>query len=161
MDSQLRKSLTSTGKARILVAEDNREMLHLLSIALLTVGYDVIQCENGMQVLERLGPGNCLLRDIDLIITDIRMPGVTGLEVLEGLQDVGDRPPMIMLTAFGDEDTHNKAKALGAAEVIDKPFEIDHLLARVREVLAASGWDASRAGSGSIAGVRESPGLLE
>jgi DNA-binding response OmpR family regulator len=63
------------------------------------------------------------------------MPGVTGLEVLEGTREYKEFPPMILITAFGDEETHDQARRLGAAAIFDKPFDIDELLAKVREIL--------------------------
>ena len=69
---------------------------------------------------------------IDLVVTDIRMPGLTGLEVLESLFDRHGHPPVICMTAFGDPETHALAGRLGAAAVFDKPFDIDILVDRVR-----------------------------
>jgi DNA-binding response OmpR family regulator len=73
--------------------------------------------------------------DFDLIISDIRMPGVNGLSVLEGLREFKGVPPIILITAFGDEQTHADAERLGAAAVINKPFEITELLSTAREIL--------------------------
>ena len=74
----------------------------------------------------------------DLIISDIRMPGITGIEVLEGLHAHENCPPMILITAFGDKETHAQAHRLGAAAIFDKPFDIEDLLANVRETLYPS-----------------------
>jgi len=65
------------------------------------------------------------------------MPGLTGLEVLDGLHQCKDLPPIILVTAFGDEQTHRLAESFGAVAVFDKPFDIDDLLTKVREVLSA------------------------
>jgi CheY-like chemotaxis protein len=73
--------------------------------------------------------------DFDLIVSDIRMPGVTALEVVEGVQQYGGLPPIILITAFGDKDTHMRAYELGVAAVFDKPFEFDGLLAKARELV--------------------------
>jgi len=63
------------------------------------------------------------------------MPGLTGLEILEDLHECNGFPPMISITAFGDKETHEKAEKFGAAAIFDKPFEIDDLLAKVREIV--------------------------
>ena len=126
----------------ILLAEDDTEMRRLLAEAFREEGYGVRECTNGFKLLERLG-NKLVAREVlhydaeefDLIISDIRMPGVTGLSVLEGIHMFEGFPPMILITAFGDEETHARAAELGATAVFDKPFEIEDLLAKVREVL--------------------------
>jgi len=130
--------------ARVLLAEDDEEMRALLARALRGDGYQVVECPDGFRLLEQL---NALLLSpevlcmepapFDLIVSDIRMPGVTGLSVLEGLQLFEDLPPMILITALGDEATHAAARRWGAVAVFDKPFDLDDLLAKVREIAPA------------------------
>ena len=62
------------------------------------------------------------------------MPGLTGLEILEDLHDDKGFPPMILITAFGNKEIHDRAKAAGAAAVLDKPFGIEALLAKLHEI---------------------------
>ncbi len=122
---------------RILLAEDDNEMRTLLAELLRGAGYEVVECPNGWGLLESLGdyvlPGS-EHREVGLVISDIRMPGVSGLDILTGLQHLEDCPPIILITAFGDESTHAKAKKLGAAAMLDKPFDIDDLLAKVAQI---------------------------
>jgi DNA-binding response OmpR family regulator len=120
--------------ASVLVAEDDHEMRTLLVDVLRAEGYEVAEAQHGVDVLLRF------VRDdpeqFDLIISDIRMPGVTGLEFLEGLREQEGFPPTVLITAFGDAATHAEAIRLGAVAVVDKPFEISELLALVRRTLA-------------------------
>jgi CheY-like chemotaxis protein len=67
------------------------------------------------------------------------MPGVFGLTILEGTRQRDGFPPIILITAFGDEETHAHAARLGAAAMFDKPFEIDDLLTKMRAVLSRLG----------------------
>ena len=124
---------------RVLLAEDDKEMRRFLAQALRQSGYDVVECPDGMAMLthladfllpEELGP-----EAFDLIISDIRMPGISGLEVLEGKPKRRDFPPMILITAFGDDETHTLAGQFGAAAMFDKPFDIDDLLGTVKSIL--------------------------
>ena len=124
---------------RILLAEDDKEMRRLLTQALCNCGYDVVACPDGMAMLthladfllpEELGP-----EQFDLIISDVRMPGISGLEVLEGRPRQRDFPPMILITAFGDDETHALAAEFGAAAMFDKPFDIDDLMGTVKSIL--------------------------
>jgi CheY-like chemotaxis protein len=122
---------------RILLAEDDNDMRKLLSWSLSKYGYEVVECTNGVQMLDHLGSFFLPEEDpeiYDLIISDIRMPGVTGLEVLEGMHKYEKFPPMILITAFGDEETHAQARRLGAVAVFDKPFDIDKLIKIVLEI---------------------------
>lgn len=125
----------------VLLAEDDHEMRALLVRALHRAGYEVIACSNGVELLEHLG--SYFLSDeeheeIDLIISDIRMPGLTGLEILEGLSKHDDFPPFILITAFGDAETHAEAERYGALAMFDKPFDIDDLLTKVRKLVPPS-----------------------
>ncbi|MCA8974087.1 MAG: response regulator [Planctomycetes bacterium] len=120
---------------RILLAEDNGEMRQLLAGQLRLAGYEVVECRDGEQLVERLASTFLPTRNrhgFDLVVSDIRMPGFSGLEVLDGLHDCEDFPPMILITAFGDQATHARARLLGAAATLDKPFRIPELLAIVQ-----------------------------
>ena len=123
---------------RILLAEDDDEMRRLLAHSLSEEGYEVTQCHDGGEFLVRLQSFIVDKHsvDFDVIVSDIRMPGLTGLEILEELHECKEFPPMILITAFGDEDTHARAKKFGVAAIFDKPFEIDVLLSKVREILS-------------------------
>lgn len=124
----------------VLLAEDDDEMRALLAQALRKCGYDVTECEDGMELLLRLNP---LLEsngevEYDVIISDIYMPGLSGMEVMESLARKLRCPPIILITAFGDHEIHEKAKRLGVAAILDKPFEIEDLLTAVRAALGES-----------------------
>ncbi len=122
---------------RILVAEDDVEMRRLLVTSLRTAGFETIECSDGYQLLDHLG--NPVLSgepdDFDLIVSDIRMPGITGIEVLEGIHETEWFVPMILITAFGNEEVHRQAQELGAAAIFDKPFDLDELIARINHIL--------------------------
>lgn len=128
---------------RILVAEDDKEMRSLLALKLRSSGYEVLEAYSGWNLLELLSshllPDGDKFEDVDLIISDIRMPGVSGLEVLEGMQKARGFPPMILITAFGDDRTHEDAARFGAAAMFDKPFPMDDLLAKVKDLLQLDG----------------------
>lgn len=122
---------------RILLAEDDEQMLTFLAHELRMARYEVVECRNGNELLERLSglflPGQ-QREHYDLVVSDIRMPGFTGLQVLCGLQGF-DVPPMILISAFGDCETHVLAERFGAAAMLDKPFYMSELLDRVQQVM--------------------------
>ena len=132
--------LVRRGAPRVLLAEDDLEMRRFLASALRLYGYDVTEAASGVEVLERIGP---YLYDgmefaFDLIVSDIRMPGADGLEILSGLRMCSGAPPVILITAFGDRRTHTDAERLGAIDILDKPFDIADLRAVLQRVLPPS-----------------------
>jgi len=118
---------------RILLAEDDPELRSLLAEALRRDGHQVMEVANGVALddvireLAAQSPGH----PHEIVISDVRMPGRTGLSVLESHRGCPWCPRFIFMTGFGDEELRDEARGLGAAAVIEKPFEMDEL----REVL--------------------------
>lgn len=130
---------STTNTHRILLAEDNDEMRSQLAEVLKGQGYEVIECRNGGELLKHLSP---IILDptaatINLIISDIRTPSATGLQVLEYIDKREGIPPIILITGFGDDHTHAQARQFRASAIFDKPFEIEDLPVKVREVLSS------------------------
>jgi DNA-binding response OmpR family regulator len=120
-----------------LLAEDDDEMRILLTWSLRWEGYEVVECRNGTELQDALSgatDGEEAL-GVALVVSDIRMPGISGLDVLRGLRLSEKFPPVVLITAFGDEETHAEADRLGAVALFDKPFEIEDLVAKVHEIL--------------------------
>jgi len=118
----------------VVLAEDDPELRSLLSFCLYQAGYAVTSCPDGLSLLERIQQGLDGDDPVDLVVTDIRMPGLTGLEVLEAYHDQPQLPPLICMTAFGDEQTHAEAMRLRARAIVDKPFDIDRLVELARQL---------------------------
>jgi CheY-like chemotaxis protein len=115
---------------RVLLAEDDGEMRRLLVAILRRSNCDVIEAKSGSQLWELIVHGALGTRSepqVDLIISDVRMPGKSGLEVLSRLRNSHGWTPVILITAFGDTDTHAEAHRLGALAVFNKPFDLDDL----------------------------------
>jgi CheY-like chemotaxis protein len=127
--------LTSAG-FHILLAEDDAAMRQLLEQTLRKNGFFVTECKHGIELLAQLQAhlSYSLPVRYDLAISDIWLPGVSGMSVFEGLHDLEGFPPMIIITAFGDEETHERARRLGVVAVLDKPFELDLLMEQVHRV---------------------------
>lgn len=125
---------------RILLAEDDDAMRALMQRALRAARYRVVPCPDGWRLLQYVTP-YLLAADVapaerfDLVITDIRMPVLTGLEVLDGGREVEGFPPFILITAFGDEELRRHAERSGAVAWFEKPFDIDSLLTDVRRIV--------------------------
>jgi CheY-like chemotaxis protein len=121
---------TTRDRPRILIAEDDEKMRQLLAKVVHADGYDVVECRDGIDLFRHLEAfvGRQAALDFEAIISDILMPGPTGLEILEALHDRTGFPPVILITAFGDKGTHARAQKAKAVAVLDKPFEIAELL---------------------------------
>ena len=124
---------------RVLVADDTVEMRRLIAAVLRKDGYEVDELSDGLELLAAIeAVGKQPEQSIAMIISDIRMPGLTGLDLLAILRCASWSTPVILITAFGDDLTHDQAYELGATAVFDKPFEMDELRAAVHEVVPPS-----------------------
>ena len=121
---------------RVLVAEDDTEMRQLVAEALREDGYDVYEAADGGRLLFEVTSRDAPSRgDLDLVVTDIRMPIGSGLRVIEALRKARWKVPVIIMTAFSDEVTRADAAAVGAI-LFDKPFAIDDLRAVAKQLLS-------------------------
>lgn len=127
------------GKERVLLIEDDAEMRAMLTEALADEGYRVTECADAYEWIEACSPSESpdAAPNYDIVVSDIKMPGVSGLALLEGLRGSRRNPPTILVTAFGDAGIHERAMKLGAVAVLDKPFAIDDLLCEIRKVFGA------------------------
>jgi two-component system NtrC family sensor kinase len=116
---------------RILIADDRREnLLFLADSVLRPEGYEVITAMDGKQALDK-----ALAEKPDLIITDLKMPRMSGLELLDGLRKASADIPVILTTFFGSEQTAIQAFRLGARDYIVKPYEVKDMLESVERAL--------------------------
>jgi two-component system response regulator PilR (NtrC family) len=113
---------------RILVVDDERSMRELLAIVLRREGYEVLLAENGRAAIELLER-----EPVDLLISDIKMPDLSGVEVLRAAKKIDQDILGIMITAFASTETAVEAMRLGACDYLSKPFDIDLLKMKVRE----------------------------
>jgi two-component system response regulator PilR (NtrC family) len=108
--------------SRILVVDDEQSMRDFLSIMLKKEGYDVVAAENGSGALKAIQA-----EIFDLVITDVKMSGVDGIEVLRTIKEVSPETVVIMITAFATAETAVEAMKLGAYDYITKPFKVDEI----------------------------------
>src|SRR5690349_2448177 len=115
-------------RPRILVVDDERSMRELLAIVLRREGYEVLLAENGRAAVETLER-----EPVDLLISDIKMPDLSGVDVLRAAKRIDQDILGIMITAFASTDTAVEAMRLGACDYLSKPFDVDLLKMKVRE----------------------------
>ncbi len=109
-------------KGRILIVEDEKSMREVLKILLEEEGYETVSASDGLDGIRRIQ------EDIfDIVITDIRMPGADGFEVLRKAKEISPSSIVIMITAFGTTESTLDAMKMGAYDYIHKPFKIDEI----------------------------------
>ena len=113
---------------RILVVDDERSMRELLAIVLRREGYEVLLAENGRSAIATLER-----EPIDILISDIKMPDLSGVDVLRAAKRIDQDILGIMITAFASTETAVEAMRLGACDYLSKPFDVDLLRMKVRE----------------------------
>jgi len=117
--------------ARVLVVDDEPSMRQMLSFALRREGYDVSTADDGRTALEALRDGR-----FDLVVTDVRMPEVSGVDLLREAKQIDPTVIIIMMTAYGSKETVLEALRLGATDYVEKtPNLRDELTLRVRKEL--------------------------
>jgi CheY-like chemotaxis protein len=123
---------------RVLVAEDDGELRELIATLLARSGCHVSTAEDGVQLIELAEAYERSGRRLDVIVSDIQMPGCSGFGVVSKLSRKFPDVPVILITAFGDPSTHRQARALGARAVLDKPFPVSRLRRLIEDHLAPS-----------------------
>ncbi len=118
----------------ILVVDDESHLLDTIQFILQSNGYAALSARSGEEALERLAAWKAAGRRVDLILTDLQMPGPSGLELVQRLRDAGERAPVLVMTGYNDQETTRRLRERGIEHFLDKPFEEEQLLRRVREL---------------------------
>ncbi len=122
--------MKSNQKKTILLADDDDNLRRVLEYQLTEAGFDVQTAKDGAEALEIFG-GN----DFDCVITDLRMPKLSGLEFLEKIKSADAEIPVIVITAFGEVETAVIAMKAGAFDYINKPFNRDEILLTIERAV--------------------------
>src|ERR1700675_5184067 len=115
-------------KPRILVVDDEEKLRRVIELQLTAAGFDVdkaASAEEGLRLAERA----------DLILTDLKLPGMDGLELLAAIRRQNMQSPVIVMTAFGTIEVAVEAMKAGAVDFLLKPFSLDHLMAVIHKAL--------------------------
>lgn len=117
---------------RVLVVDDEAKMQRVLEIMLKRMGHEVVCAGNGTEALQVLKSSPA-----DLVISDLRMPGMSGTELLKTLREQGNEVPVIIMTAYGTIESAVEAMKLGACDYIVRPFDVEALELTINRILAA------------------------
>ena len=129
-------------KTRILTADDDPQLLRLVTRNLQLEGYEVISASDGQQALELIEANSP-----DLVLLDVMMPRMDGFTVCQRVREFTG-VPIIIVTARGQDQDKIRGLDLGADDYLTKPFSVEELLARVRAVLRRAQYTAAESGQG-------------
>jgi DNA-binding NtrC family response regulator len=119
---------------RILIIEDDEEMRSLLKDSLEEEGFETDSVSNGSDAFRKL-----VKEPFNLIITDVRMPGLTGLDILPGIKKLQPEVPVIVITAFGSAEVYRRSIERGAAVYLEKPIRTNKLKTLIHEMVFSKG----------------------
>jgi DNA-binding response OmpR family regulator len=119
-------------KKKVLIVDDDRDIVQIVTTMLEGRGWQIDVAYGGNEALEKVSASRP-----DVILLDIMMPGMNGIEVLKKIKKIDANARIIMITAFGDVESYLDSMELGAYEYINKPFETNELLEMVNKVVAA------------------------
>lgn len=123
-----------TGNGRVLVTDDEPDVRKLVRMVLTKAGYDVVEAEDGAKAIEVLNTGENRLM-LDVIICDIRMPKINGMEAIAYFRKEYPRVPLIVLTGFPDTDMATSLLRQGVTDYLVKPVEAETLRASVARAM--------------------------
>jgi CheY-like chemotaxis protein len=128
------KAATATSDVpKVLVAEDEKVLRLMMAKLLQVSGYKVYTCGDGLQALELVGK-----ESFDLVVTDMMMPGATGMEVLRATRRSQPRAKVILVTGTPSPETLLEARREGAYAYLRKPFQLRHFLSVLKDAVEHS-----------------------
>ncbi len=126
----------SSTKGKILVIDDEPDVREVLKIHLESANFNVIEAENGEEGITLMKAGSNLLQ-VGLIICDIRMPKVNGVEAIDYLKENAPSIPIMVVTGYPDSELAVSLLKKGVKDYLVKPVEKEKLLAKVKEILSS------------------------
>ena len=124
--------MTSLGRPRVLIVEDDPDLLVVLRVNMTAAGMEAILAGDGSTAVERIQR-----EKPDAVILDVMLPGIDGWQVLEQLHALGDPAPVVVCSGKKNPQDVTRAEALGASGYITKPFDIDRLMDAVGAAVAS------------------------
>ncbi|WP_045216288.1 response regulator [Desulfonatronovibrio magnus] len=120
----------------ILLVDDEPDFRFSMSLILKGHGFTTVEAGNGIEALEKLAVLEKQECPVDLIITDLRMPEMDGLELLKNLIEQKAKAKLLIITGYGERETIKKLTQMGLSTIINKPFSADILISNVKSLLS-------------------------
>lgn len=130
MEEQIKKQENHEKNIKVLIVDDESDMCWLLSRIFQDAGYELITALTGEEALTKVEK-----EEPELVILDVKLPDISGIEVLSTIKKVKSEIVVIMISAYGTEEMRKEAMRIGAYDFIDKPFNVEALLRTVRKAI--------------------------
>ena len=127
--------MENMAKEHILVVDDEQNMRNTLAFILETANYHVTTAAEGRSALDQILAAREGDRPVGLLITDMRLPGLTGLQLIDELNYLKIKIPVLVITAYGDRSLLLELERTGCADYLDKPFDYKELVRRVDSLM--------------------------
>lgn len=122
--------------ARVLIVDDEKRLAYFLGQ---TLQLDFPECQVDMAYSGEEALSSLASNTYDLIIADVRMPGISGMELIKGVRYLDAEVPIILMTGYGSASLRREAATLGVNHYVDKPFDVDNLISTVSQLLPSQG----------------------
>jgi len=136
MPTDKAQSSATPSSSTVLVVDDNKDAVDIVARLLSHNGITALRAYSGQECLEVVRSNS-----VDVIVLDVMMPGMDGLEVCKHLKELPSSPPVILLTAKDDMATRSAGMSLGVSEFIVKPVNNRDLIARIKTQLSTLQWE--------------------
>jgi CheY-like chemotaxis protein len=144
-------------KRHILIIDDDLNLLRSMEFILETADFEVSAERNGREALEKIkiNPDH---PPLDLLITDIQMPGLTGLQLIDEIHRLNISIPILVITAYGDQKLIKELRQRGCQYYLDKPFDEEKLIKKVLTIFGGKGTGPMRLDMGGNGSISETNG---
>jgi FixJ family two-component response regulator len=121
-------------RPRVLIVDDEAPLRRQVMVGLAQHGYEVDECEAGLSALSKIKAAESRQNPFGCVILDLRLPDIDGLKILSVIKSIYSDLPVVVITGYGNEDMINTVNSHGGSVYLDKPFEVDDLVAQIKRV---------------------------
>ena len=120
---------------KVLVVDDEPGMVNTLEAGLVSAGYQVVTASNGGQALQIIKLSSKKAEPVGLLVTDLIMPGINGLDLVQSARQLLPGLPAILVTAYGVDNIRKDVMSLGSCEYLEKPFNMSDLTTVINQLI--------------------------
>ncbi|NLV30481.1 MAG: response regulator [Acidobacteria bacterium] len=120
---------------RVLIVDDEAALRRQVMVGLAQHGFEVDECEEGLSALSKIKAAESRRNPFGCVVLDLRLPDIDGLKILSVLKSIYSELPVVVITGYGNDDTINAVHSHGGSTYLDKPFEMDELVARIKDLV--------------------------
>lgn len=119
---------------RVLIVDDEAALRRQVMVGLAQHGYEVDECEEGLSAISKIKAAESKQNPFGCVILDLRLPDIDGMKILSVIKSIYSELPVVVITGYGNEDMVNTVQSHGGSVYLDKPFDIDELVAHIKRI---------------------------